>query len=91
MLGLFGAGSDSTSRKKVKVDILKKFLEPSFSMFENLETHVTVDEYGASIDDLQFKDIQTIDTKWLVLTCFQCLSYWNGIIYITPLTLLLLL
>ena len=41
-------------------------------MFENLETQVTVDEYGASIDDLQFKDIQTIDTKWYVLKfcCF---------------------
>lgn len=37
-------------------------------MFENLETQVTVDEYGASIDDLQFKDIQTIDTKWYVLS-----------------------
>lgn len=58
------AGTEPTSRKKVKVDILKKFLEPSFSMFENIETQVTVDEYGASIDDLQFKDIQTIDTKW---------------------------
>lgn len=48
------------------MDVLKKLLEPSFTMFENMETQVTVDEYGASIDDLNFKDIQSIDTKWCI-------------------------
>ena len=60
----FTGGEDSTARKRVKVDVLKKLLEPSFSMFENVEAQLTVDEYGASIDDLHFKDIQSIDTKW---------------------------
>lgn len=69
------AGSGESSRKKVKVDVLKKFLEPSFSMFENAEVLVTVDEYGASIDDLHFKDIQSIDTKWCVCQYIRSYSF----------------
>lgn len=43
---------------------MQRLLEPNFSMFETQETTYTVDEYGASIDDLQFRDIQSADTKW---------------------------
>lgn len=43
---------------------MRRFLEPTFSMFETKEVTFTVDEYGASIDDLQFRDIQSSDVKW---------------------------
>jgi hypothetical protein len=56
--------ADDASRKKPKVDFMRKFLEPSFSMFETKEVTLSVDEYGASIDDLQFRDIQSSDVKW---------------------------
>ncbi|KAJ1430040.1 beta-lactamase-like protein [Ochromonadaceae sp. CCMP2298] len=51
--------------KKSRVDNVRKFLEPNFLMFESREPALTVDEYGASIDDLNFKDITTIEARWL--------------------------
>jgi hypothetical protein len=56
-------GSSSASKKKVKVDIMKRFLEPNFSMFETRQVQFTVDEFGASVDDLQFRDIQSADGR----------------------------
>jgi hypothetical protein len=56
-------GSSSASKKKVKVDIMKRFLEPNFSMFETRQVQFTVDEFGASVDDLQFGDIQSADGR----------------------------
>lgn len=52
------------AQKKPRVDLMRKFLEPNFTMFESKEVNFTVDEYGASIDDLHFRDIQSNDIKW---------------------------
>lgn len=67
LLALFLAADETSARKKLKVDVMQRFLEPNFSMFETQETTYTVDEYGASIDDLQFRDIQSADTRWSVI------------------------
>ena len=64
--------TDETSRKRPKVDLMQRFLEPNFSMFESQELQLRVDEYGASIDDLPFRDIQSADLKWWVLE-FLCI------------------
>jgi hypothetical protein len=54
-------------RKKAKIgNAIAKFLEPSFAMFENREAAQTwiVDDYGVRNDDLVFRDIQSMESRW---------------------------
>ncbi len=49
----------SNKKRKVAMNLISKFVQPSFPMCETKEVVWVVDEYGASIDDLQFHDINT--------------------------------
>ena len=51
-------------RKKTKTGLFRRFLEPHFVMFENEDVQLSMDEYGASIADLPFRDLQSQDVKW---------------------------
>lgn len=51
-------------KKKFKSNARVSLLKQNFVTFERIEPTFTVDEYGMSIDDLTFKDIQNSESKW---------------------------
>ena len=56
--GLATAGvTTHKKRKLVHTNLLAKFAQPSFPMFESQEVSWTVDDFGSSNDDLVFHDI----------------------------------
>jgi hypothetical protein len=55
---------DTTQKKKLKSSVISKLLEPSFVMFESKEAPYSVDDFGISNDDLQFRDIQSMESRW---------------------------
>lgn len=50
-------------KKRMKSNVIAKFLEPNFAMFESTEEIYKVDDYGRSNDDLRFRDIQSMETR----------------------------
>lgn len=51
-------------RKKQKTNALQRLLDPNFKIFETKEIILPIDDYGVSISDLNFQDIQASDTRW---------------------------
>ena len=44
-------------RNKLQTSLIAKFVIPDFPMFESSEVSWTIDDFGASIDDIKFQDI----------------------------------
>jgi hypothetical protein len=53
----------SSKKRKLQASLISKFIQPSFVMFESNTPEFVVDEYGASIDDLKFQDVTTMQIQ----------------------------
>ncbi len=71
------ASTDASSsrapvRKRGKSAVVSRFAEPNVVMFETEERALWVDDFGACNEDLVFRDISSIDTKWCAPTTHHC-------------------
>lgn len=53
------------SKRPRTTNFLSKFLLDGHSMFESRELQQDIDDYGATIDDLTFRDINPIDRYFM--------------------------
>lgn len=53
------------SRKKTKKSALWQHLQPNLMLFEREQELLTMDEYGLSIEDLHFEDIQSAENRMM--------------------------
>jgi hypothetical protein len=65
-----GSSHQVSKKRKLQASLIHKFIEPAFAMFESNRPELTMDEFGASIDDLHFQDVTTMQfQKYVVFMC----------------------
>ena len=50
-------------KKRLKSNVISKFLERNFVMFESNDVSYKVDDFGRSNDDLRFRDILSMEAR----------------------------